>query len=99
MAIYTVRRDYVEVLGTIWMPAAECAMRYPLTSYDVGNMTPEDGTETDITREDVEQWLCTHAGDFQAITDFHSSIGTLDIPWGSEDAECRFWDRMEPQEA
>lgn len=47
-----------------------------------------------ITREGVEQYLMTHAGDFQEIIDFSAEIadGTKDLvfPWKVEDSEYDF---------
>jgi hypothetical protein len=87
---YTMRRvrvAYVDVLGTIWMPAATCSMRYPLSDYDLENIG-------EFTRKNVEQWICTHAGDFQAIKDFHAVCGETEIAWASEENEMTYYDTV-----
>lgn len=90
---YMVRKSIVEVVGVIWMPACVCAQRIVLREYDIENMRDDDGK---VTRESVELWLATHAGDFQSITDFHASIEdgeeTIEIPWGSEEGEFQYCD-------
>lgn len=91
---YTMRRvrcAYVEVVGTIWMPAATSAMRYELSDYDLGNIS-------DFTRENVDSWLGRHAGDFQAIKDFHAVCGDTEIAWADEENECVYQDCMYPSE-
>jgi len=79
--MYTVKEHYVLVIGKIWMSAVTCAMEYKLTQYDIDNMKDEAGK---INREDVEQWLCTHSGDFQCIADFRAMIDNVDPPFVSE---------------
>ena len=95
---YMVRKSFVQVVGTIWLPPVTAATTYPLRQYDIDNARDDAGA---ITRESVEQWLYTHAGDFQSIDDFSASIedgeDTIDIPWESEDAECTFYDCMYPE--
>jgi hypothetical protein len=88
---YMVESNFVEVLGTIWMPACNAAMRIPLSSYDLE-------TIEDFTRENVEDWLGCHAGDFQKIIDFRASAGDVEIPWENEDNEMEFNDLMYPLE-
>ncbi len=85
MARYMVERNYVRVVGKIWMPAITCAMEYPLSKYDVDNIG-------EFTRDNVGQWLCTHAGDFQSIQDFMASVGDKDIPWATEEGEYAYLD-------
>lgn len=92
---YLVKKSFIEVLGIIWLPPIECAQTITLSQYDVDNIREGDGS---ITRESVEQWLCTHAGDFQSIKDFCASIEdgdkTVDIEWASEQGEMAFADCM-----
>ena len=90
------RYSYVDVVGSIWMPNVTCSMRYdlrPAPWNDVNDVRGDDGT---ITRDSVEQWLATHAGDFQSIQDFSASIedgeATIDIPWATEDGELAYLD-------
>ena len=96
---YTVRKSVIEVVGTIWMPMTTAATQYTLSSYDVENARDDDGK---ITRESVQRWLDTHAGDFSAIKDFHASIedgdDTIEIPWADEDNEYAYIDCMYPSE-
>jgi hypothetical protein len=90
---YTVRKSVIRVIGQIWMPATTAATTYELDSYAVGNARDDEGR---ITRESVQRWLDTHAGDFQSVTDFEASIEdgdtTVDIPWADEDSELTFGD-------
>ena len=87
----------IDVIGPIWWPAGStAATTYNVTGYDVENMRGDDGQ---VTRESVELWLGSHAGDFQHVTDFHASIedgaDTVDIPWQqSEESELTFNDCM-----
>ena len=83
MAVYTVRTRDVMVLGHIWQPWTElCAMHYTL---------PKD---VDATREAIQNWLDTHAGDFSHIVDFAASIEDVEIPWSDEDNEMCYNDIM-----
>jgi hypothetical protein len=95
MAIYTVRKDYVDVIGRLWMPATVAASRIALSSYDLGNMLED---EDDPTRDEIEAWLATHSGDFSEILDFAASIGTKEIPWADEESELTWADCMYPSE-
>lgn len=86
-----VRRAYVEVVGAIWMPTTTAATRYELSGYDLENIG-------EFTRENVDKWLSTHAGDFQSIQDFHAVCGEAEIPWADEESELTFADCMYPEE-
>jgi hypothetical protein len=86
-----VRRAYVEVVGEIWMPCTTAAYRYELSVYDLENIG-------DFTRENVDAWLGTHAGDFQSVADFHAVCGDAEIPWESEESELAYGDCMYPAE-
>ena len=99
MARYMVEHNYVQVIGKIWMPSTTAAMEYTLSPHDVDEINDyadirsnqhweSPYVEEGITREDVAQWLTTHSGDFQSVTDFHASIGDLDLDW--EDVENAF---------
>ena len=46
---YTVKRSFVEVVGTIWMPSTQAVYTYDLRQYDIDNMRDDDGK---ITREE-----------------------------------------------
>ena len=96
---YTVRKSIVQVIGTIWMPSTTAAQTYELSGYDVDNARGDDGK---ITRESVQSWLDTHAGDFASVTDFSASIedgdDTVDIPWADEESELTYNGCMFPDE-
>lgn len=89
---FTVERNWIEVIGTIWMPAVTCGQRIELSQYDIGNIG-------EATRENVDQWLTTHTGDFQSVKDFRAVIGEVEIPWNDEESECVYSDCMFPSEA
>jgi len=80
---------YVEVIGTIWLPAVTAATRYPVYERDLENMRLEDRT---IDREAIEEWLTTYSGDFQCIDDFAAWIDGIEYPWAHEDSEVTFSD-------
>jgi len=87
-----IKKSVVWVVGHIWMPNTQSAYQYELTSHDISNIA-ENGT---ITRDNVEQWINSHCGDFRTIEDFSASIelgeDTLDFPWENEDSECIYND-------
>lgn len=85
------RQAYVCVLGKIWMPAIPAAQDYQLSDYDLRNIG-------EFTRENVEDWLGSNAGDFQSITDFYAVCGGTEIPWADEENECAYNDCMYPSE-
>jgi hypothetical protein len=84
-----VRRAYIEVVGHIWMPPIQAATAYNLSDYDLENIG-------EFNHDNVERWLCTHAGDFQYVTDFHAVCGTTEISWATEESELQFSDCMFP---
>ena len=88
---YLVEWNFVQVIGTIWMPAATCAMEYPLTAHDVANIGK-------FTRDNVETWLSANSGDFQSIQDFAATIGDEWVEWEREESELTFNDCMFPAE-
>lgn len=88
----TIERNWIEIIGTIWMPAATCAQRKELSRYDIENIG-------EPTRENVEQWLTTHSGDFQSVQDFRAVIGETEIPWANEESEFTYNDCMYAEEA
>ena len=85
------RVAYVSVLGKIWMPAVTAAMEYKLDDYALRNIGK-------FTRDNVEQWLAMHAGDFQSIIDFTAQCGDTMIPWKDEESEYKYVDCMFPDE-
>jgi hypothetical protein len=94
---YTVRKSVVRVIGQIWMPSTTAAQTYELSDYDVDNARDDEGK---ITRESVQRWLDTHAGDFASVTDFEASIeddrqcGRHGGTWGADETcqDCTFED-------
>lgn len=84
---FTVERNWIDVVGVIWLPPITCAMRYDLNNYDMDNIG-------EPTRENVDAWLSTHSGDFQSITDFHAVVGETEIDWADAENECVFNDCM-----
>ena len=91
---YTITKQRIYVIGTIWMPSATCAQVYDLSSYDMENLgDPRD-------RANVERWLDTHAGDFQSVTDFRAdfddALGNIIHEWKDEESELTFNDCMFP---
>lgn len=85
------RHAFVHVVGMIWMPAVVSVQTYGLTDYDLDSIG-------EFTRENVEQWLSTHAGDFQSITDFYAVCGDTVIDWADEESDSVYWDCMLPPE-
>ena len=104
MARYMVERNYVDVVGTIWMPATTASLRIPLRKYDLENIIANritgDVPVTDInlaerfTRESVERWLGCNSGDFQSVEDFYATAGGVEIPWASEDGEMAYYNTL-----
>lgn len=76
----------VDVVGRIWQPGCGlCAYTYPLSGYDVENIRAYGDGE--ITRDAVQRWLDTHAGDFSEIVDFRATIGDGDFDCDFEDED------------
>lgn len=95
---YVVTRNVVQVIGTIWMPMGPTfAQDYDLSSYDLENARDGDGN---LTRESVQGWLDTHAGDFSHVADFSADLEDgsthVEIPWSSEDSGMAYWECMDP---
>lgn len=72
-------RNWIEVVGRIWLPPVKVAQTIDLSAGDVGNVGEQP------TRDDVQSWLDCHAGDFQEIIDFHAVLGETEIPWETEE--------------
>jgi hypothetical protein len=101
---YTTRTSVVRVIGRIWMPSTIAAQAITLSLHDVENARDSLGR---VTRESVQRWLDSHAGDFAEIADFEASIevedewvegGTVDIPWADEESEMIYIDCMSGDE-
>lgn len=93
---YMVERNFVQMIGPIWMPAVTSAMEKPLDARDVETIRGYGNGE--INREAVERWVCFNSGDFQWVEDFRASIGELEIPWKNEESEFTYSDIMYPAE-
>lgn len=88
---YLVEVNYIQVIGNIWMPNTQAAYEYKLTDYDIKNIGK-------LTRENIDLWLCTNAGDFQSIDDFSANIKDTEISWNAEESEFAYSDLMYPCE-
>ena len=89
---YTVDENWIDLVGEIWQPGiGPCASKITLRTYDVENIG-------EPTRENVQNWLDTNAGDFQSIIDFHAVVGEVDLPWKDDENEMTFLDCMYPFE-
>lgn len=88
---FTIERNWIEVIGIIWMPAITCAQRINLDSPQVSDIG-------EPTRENVEDWLRYHAVDFQSIEDFHAIVGETEIAWKEEESELTYLDCMFPED-
>lgn len=73
----------IDVLGVIWMPGVACFYTYTPTVEAVAQYSKSGKI---ITRDAIQQWLDTHAGDFSSITDFHAEIDGLTFDWQKEDS-------------
>lgn len=96
---YLVRKSVVDVVGRIWMPQIVCSLRIVMSDYDLDNARDGDGR---ITRDSLEYWLCTHAGDFSQIIDFRASIEDVDesirIDFAIEEGESQYLDTISEME-
>jgi hypothetical protein len=94
MARYMIERNSVQVLGELWWPIGHpAACEYPLTAHDLDQLRDEQGQ---ITRDDIDGWICRHVGDFSTIIDFTASIGDQEYPWSNEDNEILSHDILYP---
>ena len=78
MAVYTVRTRDVFVLGWGWV-GQRMGYTYQLPK------------EIAADRDEIQNWLDTHAGDFQRIDDFAASIEAVEIPWRVEEDEYEWF--------
>ena len=89
---YTITKQRIQVIGTIWMPSTTAAQVYDLSAYDLENL----GDPTD--RAAVARWLDMHAGDFQRVTDFRADFHLGDThvvhDWRDDASELTFNDCM-----
>src|SRR5438128_7390123 len=90
---YTVTKQRVQVIGTIWMPtSATYAQSLDLSAYELENI----GDVQD--RDAVARWIDTHFGDFQYIKDFRADFHVGDEhvvhEWQDEESELACNDCM-----
>ena len=87
-------RNYVRVIGKIWMPPITAAMEYTLSDSELeSNHIDRDNP----TRDQIQRWVSTETGDFRSIEDFSADIGDRGIvPWFKEESECTYNDCMFP---
>mgnify|MGYP001582538419 FL=1 len=78
----------VQVLGVHWGAYLEQGHLLAITHPTAAS---EYSAPLMRTREELENWLGTHSGDFSEIMDF---AALPDIPFESEDNEMLFWDLM-----
>jgi hypothetical protein len=99
---YMVTKNFVQMIGTIWMPATTAAMQKDLTDYEINNILDAAEYQTGerkLTREAIEDWLGTNSGDFQCVDDFYASIGNEEFPWEKgEESELTYHDCMYPSQ-
>ena len=94
--IYTVRKDFVRVLGCGWLsftregfpdrPYPSMAGEIPLDKSDLEQIGDY------LTRSNIERWLATNSGDFSSITDWSASIGEIEIPFEHEESDTEYFD-------
>ena len=88
----TYTKNFIRVIGKIWMPQITAAMEYELTMNELN----EAGIDwANPTREHVGHWihLSGNTGDFSVIEDFSADIGENKIvPWAKEESECTYID-------
>lgn len=73
-------------------------MQLDLRPYDLENIKERgDGV---ITREAIDQWLCSNSGDFSVVEDFSASISyedvDIEIDWDNEEKEMAYGDIVYP---
>ena len=98
---YMVEKNFVRMIGPIWMPATVAAMEKDLSSFDVDNIlgyAEHLHSERKLTREAIAHWLSLNSGDFQGVDDFRASIGDQKFPWEKEDSEIEYNDCMHGNE-
>lgn len=79
-------RNWIDVVGEIWWPfGLACSYRYELSAYDIHNIG-------ELTRDNVEDWVLTHSGDFSKVLDFCAYIKDYVSGWATEEGECAWMD-------
>ena len=83
----------LSVVGKGWF-SQEMAYIYDLRPHDVENIG-------ELTRENIQRWLNSNAGDFQSIEDFAINATTTTfeeiLPWATEEGELVYADIMFPE--
>jgi hypothetical protein len=95
----TFKKSFIEIIGKIWMPNITAATILNLDRFDISNIIENDS----ITREDIDQWLTSHSGDFSRVIDFYADIElpngkNIVISWEKEESEYIFNDCMYAEE-
>ena len=94
---YMVEKNFVQMIGQIWMPASIAVMEKELSSSDVDDIlgyAEHLHGERKLTREAIAHWLSLNSGDFQGVDDFCTSIGDQEFPWEKENSELEYNDCM-----
>ena len=55
---------HICMLGKMWLPMCNAISDFNIVLDDIG----------EFTRDAIEDWLGTHAGDFSSITDFYAEL-------------------------
>lgn len=89
---FTVERNYLDVVGKIWMPNVIASLRINLSACDLENIAAEDAP---TLRERCDLWLTKHSGDFSRVLDFSGPVGDEWVEWGTEEGEMAYIDTIE----
>jgi len=84
------RIAFIQILGKMWMPKSNASQERALSDYDLENIG-------EFTRENVEQWLTSHSGDFSEVIDFTAVCGEIEIHWSNEDNEMAYLDTLQEE--
>ncbi len=98
MSYHRTRVARIDLIGHIWQPGCGvCAQTLHLSSRDEESLLEQcDGV---LSRDGVQLWLDSHAGDFEYILDFCADIGSLGvIEWAAPESEWAYNDAMYPSE-
>lgn len=92
---FVVERNWIDILGWIWMPNTKGTTTIDL-DIDFDKHKIEQIGEP--TRENIRNWLDKNAGDFSSIIDFKAVIGEKVIDWSDENNEAEFNQITFPEE-
>ena len=91
MPTFTVERNWIEVVGYIWMPSdVLCASEIAVGEWEIEQIG-------ELTRENIESWLGSHTGDFSEVVDFSPHIKDFEPGWENEEHEVNYSDCMNPE--